>query len=140
MCLIINDSIRKDKIKYIYKLFKLKNGKLYSFFRETKYKVGLNYPIGKHKPKNSKYFTAGGLHFYISIKRLSQVVFCHMLESNKYDLLAIRLPLNKKDVIHYGSSNDVVLNKVKISRELYHRAVKGSNPNVVLSNDLKVYW
>lgn len=141
MCLIINNSVRKSKIKYIYKIFIRKKGKIYSYYQYTKYKTGENCAKQSCTVKNDDfdggYFHGGGLHFFISINELKRI---YVFPDLDLDVVVIRLPLNKKDVIHYGSRNDVVLKKVFIPSKLYKRVVGGKKSNAVLSNNMKMYW
>lgn len=142
MCLIIDNFVRKDKIKYIYKLFNLQEGRLYSYFQWMEYHFGLNYPCKPYKPlfknKSDVSVGEGGLHFYTSLNMVKRKK--NLLAIVSYEIVAIRLPLNKKDVIYYGNDSDIMLNKVIIPKTLYYRVVNSRKPNMTLRNKIKVYW
>lgn len=132
MCLKIVDYVRKDKIKYVYKLFDLRKNKLYAYVVSNYiYKPGYNYPRGKINIQN--WMVEGGiLHVYRSINELS----CFQYKNG----VILRFPVVLEDILYYGAKKDVGLKKLFIPKNLYERAINQDKPNITLKTSLKVYW
>lgn len=155
MCLIISEP---RKIDFIYKLLFNFDDCLYSPFFNHPYIVGDNYPKisfeyeinNELKVRNRSVddntwdnnISIGVLHAFTNQWQFPKYVFFHEKDIN---VLIVRLPIIKEDIVAFGSNNDIALKKIHIPQELYSRIITSCIPNYMqyikdADRLIPVYW
>lgn len=126
MCLIV---AKKRNPKYIYKVFRIINGKLVSPHQYTLYRVGKNQP--KYITTNKNVINGGALHAYTAYRYARYATVGNVM---------VRLPYDKKALIAFGDAYDVALKYIFLPKKLYQRIIKRAKPNQITTNGIPVYF
>ena len=151
MCLTVSTYVKKNDIKYIYKVFILRNNSLYSYYEDTEYYPGDNFPeygeietsgdyikcpkflgFGPKDLRNNCVISKYALHVFYSKNVLCRIITSANFHSTS--MVILRLPFNKKDLIACGTSKDLALNRIHIPHKLYKRVVSGKKANYYINN------
>lgn len=132
MCLIVDAQQTKDyqssmaETVKVYKIVFVKDGKLYSMYRNMEYKVGINKSDSKRKivVRKDGARVHRGIHVYIDKKTAKRRLSSVLTWSSIVGLTVIELTARKQDFISCSSNKVATFTKVALSKKEYDAAVK----------------